>query len=1260
MRHKISSLIILLFIFSILFVHAAYADIKVVIRPDESGYGYNEWYYVLSDDRTILIRYQGGGVFTVPSTVTTIGENAFAGQGVTSVKLPSGIAAIPNGAFDGCSGLSNVNIPYGVISIGESAFLNCTSLSSITIPSSVTSIGDYSFRLFIEHDVFDEYGQYAGDFVDADENLPVTINCYRDSYAQSWAQEHGFNYTLLEGEESTAPDPTPTDEGGASPSPSPSPTPEPASLALSLISADSGTAVDPLYFADDLLHSDQNADSYAFQLFLTVKNAAGKAVTTKLTLPAGLTFDKAIVTRTKTVSLGGNGNAKETATYPVYGYSCAQTADSLQIKAEGDVSAILSLKIKYLEMLTMTLSETLDGPALTSLTDMDGILRSSASSESSKLCLNVTVKGVADRAIDIDFTLPGGLSFSPDAIVTQGKQTYGGEGVNALTKHYDVYAVYQKPLPETLEISASGGVSATLSLPVTRNTAQILVQGNASYRDTVDLDWEAAFASGGYSQKMAVLACDLAYSVYVESNVRQSLKNLGFTDIEYHNNASRYYVGYCLAQKRIVINGIPRTLVTILVRGTDPLQEWLGNLLVLSQTEHATFSSAAGVIMDSLEAYCQGHDIEQAQSLALVCGHSRGGAVANIIGHRLNQQSWYQQRTYTFATPNSALVPVNDGNIYNFLFGGDLAAYVPQGYGKYGTSYVVGGSASVPGGVGNAYASLTGKSYVWPDNSVLIDSVVNIMGEDASAYGAPVVKLADYIIEKVSSRIKSTTDGESAADNGSAIEDSDGLLSLDQLKRVLLAHSYENYISWVKGNGTSNAASYDMGHSPFDGSVARHLVRLNLSPSFTDRLKGFLGAPLALGVSTILHSRLARLGFNIVVDLVVVHCPVDVNVIDANGHIVASLVDHELVRWEEGEALAVTDGESDYILLPAGGDYHLEITGNNEGTMDIDMRGVSANLDVIDSDSFSDVPVQVNDSFVLEPDVDGLVYTELIADDGRIFIPDGRAAVETEKMLKIIGRFLPDYLGKENVNEIIQSVSNCINAEPDTNILFVSASADVGMYVLNSAQTLVASSYGTPFVNRASISLLRFGDTTVFVLPHSGQYTVGFSGIGAEAVDVGVGLFNPQFRLLDAASFSSEPIGLYEEIKLRFYGTSWLSSLGGARLVHANGEYLMIDRDNYYGFQLPDGLKVLGDEAFANDLRVTGNVYIPNQVTSIGSRAFYGTNIDTLYLPKGVIYIADDAFDGIIPDKPTLLCFADTYAYHWAIAHGYNVLPYKE
>jgi len=84
---------------------------------------------------------------TIPSNVTTIGENAFYNSSIESVNMSASISlqSIGGSAFRYCGSLTNVNIPSGVRSIGSSAFSNCGSLTQVLLPKTLTTIEDNTF-----------------------------------------------------------------------------------------------------------------------------------------------------------------------------------------------------------------------------------------------------------------------------------------------------------------------------------------------------------------------------------------------------------------------------------------------------------------------------------------------------------------------------------------------------------------------------------------------------------------------------------------------------------------------------------------------------------------------------------------------------------------------------------------------------------------------------------------------------------------------------------------------------------------------------------------------------------------------------------------------------------------------------------------------------------------------------------------------------------------------------------------------------------
>ena len=138
---------------------------------------------LFNQSQTTLIQYPGGkaGSYTVPNSVTSIGDDAFADcPNLISATIGDSVTSIGAAAFWSCISLTNVSIGAGLTSIGYDGFDGCYSLTTITvatnnpafssvegllfnknqttlircpggivgsctIPSSVTSIGNFAF-----------------------------------------------------------------------------------------------------------------------------------------------------------------------------------------------------------------------------------------------------------------------------------------------------------------------------------------------------------------------------------------------------------------------------------------------------------------------------------------------------------------------------------------------------------------------------------------------------------------------------------------------------------------------------------------------------------------------------------------------------------------------------------------------------------------------------------------------------------------------------------------------------------------------------------------------------------------------------------------------------------------------------------------------------------------------------------------------------------------------------------------------------------
>ena len=175
----------------------------------------------------------------------------------------------------------------------------------------------------------------------------------------------------------------------------------------------------------------------------------------------------------------------------------------------------------------------------------------------------------------------------------------------------------------------------------------------------------------------------------------------GYQEIE-----SRYYgdniednISYTFAYKPINGN---EYLVAVILRGTDSV-EWYGNMDICGESSetcgvrHASFENANRLLRIFLIDYIEKTNLTGKDVRFLLTGHSRGGAVANLLSLDLKSSKYTAEYglgvtnravyTYTFAAPNNTIDPFvapnnayeskDYGNIFNFEFNDDFVPQVP-------------------------------------------------------------------------------------------------------------------------------------------------------------------------------------------------------------------------------------------------------------------------------------------------------------------------------------------------------------------------------------------------------------------------------------------------------------------------------------------------------------------------------------------------------------------------------------------------------
>lgn len=204
----------------------------------------------------------------------------------------------------------------------------------------------------------------------------------------------------------------------------------------------------------------------------------------------------------------------------------------------------------------------------------------------------------------------------------------------------------------------------------------------------------------------------------------KTLGALGFENVQTESYALRSHVldqigalfagshdvaAYAFASKTLPgKNGAPdRTLVFVGIRGSYGI-EWLSNFKLVGDgraaADHRGFKMAEAEIVESLHRYVDQIGADPAHTEVLVTGHSRGGAIANLLAADLDNRSATPDAiasadsiyAYTFASPSSTRSAMRGDarydNVFNVVNSSDVVPTLPSlswGFGHYGKTTVL-------------------------------------------------------------------------------------------------------------------------------------------------------------------------------------------------------------------------------------------------------------------------------------------------------------------------------------------------------------------------------------------------------------------------------------------------------------------------------------------------------------------------------------------------------------------------------------------
>lgn len=198
----------------------------------------------------------------------------------------------------------------------------------------------------------------------------------------------------------------------------------------------------------------------------------------------------------------------------------------------------------------------------------------------------------------------------------------------------------------------------------------------------------------------------------VPKKLNDKLKNKGYLNIQAYNfrDSRDDNVSFVIAHKKLETG---KNRCVVVIRGTDGI-EWEGNMKICppdsndnydkytftnGDDTHYNFLTAANYVEEIVKQYVASPEINinNENTTVVITGHSRGGAVGNLLAKILTTNDFNPIVTaYTFATPNVApysFIMDTYKNIYNFCKNSDLITYIPLAnnywsYWKYGETFI--------------------------------------------------------------------------------------------------------------------------------------------------------------------------------------------------------------------------------------------------------------------------------------------------------------------------------------------------------------------------------------------------------------------------------------------------------------------------------------------------------------------------------------------------------------------------------------------
>lgn len=917
----------------------------------------------------------------LPSSIKKIGKSAFSSSGIESIEIPYGITEIPEQAFES-SALKSITLPYSIKNIGGRAFYKCNKLEEIYLPNSVVSIGNSAFyecttleeihlsenvsviedgafykcSKLIEIDIPDATGKIGASAFSGCtnlKNLTISQNVkYIGAHAftnTKWLANQTADFLVV------------------------------GDNVLLLYQGSSSTVSIPNYinYIADGAFQENEILKYVFipDSVKYIGNSAFYFCTNlkKINIPYSVSY---------------------------IGSSAFDFCKSLE-------SIVIPSSIKKIEYRTFSCCYSLTNVSLP-----EGL--ENLGSNAFAGCNNLKNISIPDTVTDIDTAFRGcdvlenisipkeqteikGYAFNCDynlkyIIIPSTVKSIGDSAFWKCTSLTDVYYSGSQEEWNNVSIGKSNECLTNATIHFNSFGPKICAKYKSGLIKNAFLDFDYSDSyfidNNGYTYNhnlaRATLALELSSFTADDDamkNINELYDKLGFKDniVPYNYDKSlddnSDKAAYSFASKRLYDGS---TLVAVVVRGGEYGAEWRSNFHVGLATKHIGFNTPAEEIYQNLQSYINSKGYDTNNTKIWITGYSRGAAIANLVSGKINETGLINRNnlySYLFAVPNGVFVSAHNANnsihnnIYNIVLPYDVVPKVALerwGFGKYGKILLVKDRDISSEYINNNeqyFYSLTKtaynlKKYNTKSADKIIDAIYELSNTSikyALLYEGAIMDLVEW-----------------------------GLYRKDRYNQSLFNFAIQKY---RKEQGYSEAVEFDCSlYTLCKGigidvdtqgiGIILYMNEVNTLALANDFVRTFYMKFVGLlingrGLDFNAHHPEYYIswlyGYDNPKDIyetstykkLTIACPVNVNVYDSYGDLVASVVDNEVVVdilpieviGESAEIYFYDDEDID--------DYKIEIVAYDEGIVNYSISEYTNNGTEARKINYSNVPVEV-------------------------------------------------------------------------------------------------------------------------------------------------------------------------------------------------------------------------------------------------------------------------------------------------------------